>query len=669
MKRSIKIISCLLIMFCFLFLINIKAITTDTEPPILRNISFIEENKKYTCGDKIYLNIDAYDEVSGIDKEDTSIAVEKICKDKSCSRLKENLKVYYDENDKTYIMVPEVCYNGEYLITSITFGDKLDNFSVYTFNGNNTHFGTTYKKVEEVDKTLKFEIINGSAEVEKWDKKAPTLVSFEVDKRSVKYGEKFTIRANVIDNESGVKSVSVGIVRDNSTSYLDLQNIGNDIYEGEYLVEYGDLYKISYVSVVDNLDNQAFYETKDTCPSEDLINTIFCSLDNIEIKAEKVEGYIPINERDKARPETIKINKSKYSVPSYGEIELTVSTNVLLDDRVTITFTDDNKNEIDVEIYNVGNNTYKGDIKINQYVKEGKYKLATIRLYRKDKIKPYYYVYTNDLGNKYDQSAKTGDLEFDLEFEVYANNIPDVITGTQAENLLESIKNAKDDAIIYVDATNNSIIKKEVFEAIKDTNKELHIESSGIEWIFKGKDITNPKQIDTSISVLFDYDYNKTNMKDYIDKSVVILFKDNGELPGISTIRIKLDYVFRSYIGNKIYVYYYDENSKFEDVTGKELEISENGYFEFNIKHNSTYIMSSNKPDSKYISESKELVKINTDIKEKKDNVDYKLIYISLVVVAVLIIVIAIIINLNNKKKKINNANNIDNDVNNIDNN
>ena len=51
-------------------------------------------------------------------------------------------------------------------------------------------------------------------------------------------------------------------------------------------------------------------------------------------------------------------------------------------------------------------------------------------------------------------------------------------------------------------------------------------------------------------------------MKDYIDKSVVILFKDNGELPGISTIRIKLDYVFRSYIGNKIYVYYYDENSK-----------------------------------------------------------------------------------------------------------
>ena len=284
------------------------------------------------------------------------------------------------------------------------------------------------------------------------------------------------------------------------------------------------------------------------------------------------EGYIPINERDKAKPETIKINKSKYSVPSYGEVELTVSASVLLSDTARITFVNENNNRIDAELFNVGNNTYKGDIKINQYANVGKYKLATIRLYRQDNKEPYYYVYTNDLGDKYDQNAKTGDLELDLEFEVYANNTPDVITGTQAENLLESIKNAKDDAIIYVDATNDSIIKKEVFEAIKDTNKELHIESSGIEWIFKGKDIINPKQIDTSISVLFDYNYNKTNMKDYIDKSVVILFKDNGELPGISTIRIKLDYVFRSYIGNKIYVYYYDENSKFEDVTGKELQ-------------------------------------------------------------------------------------------------
>ena len=47
------------------------------------------------------------------------------------------------------------------MITSIIFRDKLDNTSVYTFNGNNTHFGTTYTKVEEVNKTLKFEITGG----------------------------------------------------------------------------------------------------------------------------------------------------------------------------------------------------------------------------------------------------------------------------------------------------------------------------------------------------------------------------------------------------------------------------------------------------------------------------------------------------------------------------
>ena len=79
--------------------------------------------------------------------------------------------------------------------------------------------------------------------------------------------------------------------------------------------------------------------------------------------------------------------------------------------------------------------------------------------------------------------------------------------------------------------------------------------------------------------------------------------------------------------------------------------------------------MSSNKPDNKYISKSKELVKINTSIKEENNNIDYKLIYISLAVVIVLIIVIAIIINLNNKKKKINTVNNINNDIDNINNN
>ena len=685
-KNLLKIIGCFLIAVSCFACINIKAITTDVEPPVLDNISFKDDNLKYTCGDKIYLNIDAHDAVSGIDKEDIWIHMNKgICKDEGNVCSNGGLKVYYDENNKAYINVSNACYNGEYLITSIIFRDKLDNTSVYTFNGNNTHFGTTYTKVEEVNKTLKFEITGGEdrktnpieevKENEKWETNPPILESFEIVQEKIKYGEKLVVRAKITDKESGVDGSYVKFTSKNGNKELPeidvtLLSKGNDIYEGEFFVESGTgVYYLNSITLYDKLRNYSVYFTdKNRCLESGDDDNWMCDLEQKEIEIEKIEGYIPALQRD-ARAETIKINKSKYSVPSYGEVELTVSASVLLSDTARITFVNENNNRIDTVLFNVGNNTYKGDIKINQYANVGKYKLATIRLYRQDNKEPYYYVYTNDLGDKYEQNAKTGDLELDLEFEVYANNTPDVITGTQAENLLESIKNAKDDAIIYVDATNDSIIKKEVFEAIKGTNKELHIESSGIEWIFKGKDIINPKQIDTSISVLFDYNYNKTNMKDYIDKSVVILFKDNGELPGISTIRIKLDYVFRSYIGNKIYVYYYNENSKFEEVTGKELEISENGYFEFNIKHNSTYVMSSNKPDNKYISKSKELVKINTSIKEENNNIDYKLIYISLAVVIVLIIVIAIIINLNNKKKKINIVNNINNDINNINNN
>lgn len=78
-------------------------------------------------------------------------------------------------------------------------------------------------------------------------------------------------------------------------------------------------------------------------------------------------------------------------------------------------------------------------------------------------------------------------MEFDLEFEVYANNIPDVITGTQAENLLESIKNAKDDAIIYVDATNDSIIKKEVLKQLKIQIKNFTLNLQELNGFLKEK--------------------------------------------------------------------------------------------------------------------------------------------------------------------------------------
>ena len=69
-KNLLKIIGCFLIAVSCFACINIKAITTDVEPPVLDNISFKDDNLKYTCGDKINLNIETHEAVSGIDKED-----------------------------------------------------------------------------------------------------------------------------------------------------------------------------------------------------------------------------------------------------------------------------------------------------------------------------------------------------------------------------------------------------------------------------------------------------------------------------------------------------------------------------------------------------------------------------------------------------------------------
>ena len=59
--------------------------------------------------------------------------------------------------------------------------------------------------------------------------------------------------------------------------------------------------------------------------------------------------------------------------------------------------------------------------------------------------------------------------------------------------MLQIIHDAKDDAVIAIDATGDPVILKYIFEEIKGTNKTIHIESNGIEWIFNGKDIENVK--------------------------------------------------------------------------------------------------------------------------------------------------------------------------------
>ena len=228
--------------------------------------------------------------------------------------------------------------------------------------------------------------------------------------------------------------------------------------------------------------------------------------------------------------------------------------------------------------------------------------------------------------------------------------------------MLEIIKNSAEDDIIAIDATGDTIIKKEVFDAIKGTDRIIHIESNGIEWIFDGQDIKETKDIDVSLNVFYDYNYPNFEHSDVLGKALFLEFADNGDLPAAATIRVKLDYTLREYVGERVYIYYYDEETKDEqilsDVIGQSLEISEQGWFEFKINHNSTYIMTPNITNSKItkkdkvLIEQEELDNEKTNNKPSKKEKSSKTIIIGVVAVVTIAIGVTTFIVLKNKKKK-----------------
>ena len=639
MKKIIKI---LCFTFMLLAIIKVDAVTTDKEGPVLKSISFADLGEhKYTYEDKIYLNLDAYDEVSGID------VIYLGAKNIYGSSIWESLKVKYDEENKPYVMIPESYYNGVYPIYEITLRDKADNDSTYLLKGAEEFIHcSSCKNIDS--EIMEFELIDGNEYVKPYpdDTTPPVINSYTIDKTNASYSEKITITIDAIDDNSGIRDFSVAFTNKDSYSsfVLDMQSIRDNSYTGSFkaTLDSGE-YKLYYIQAYDKAGNSINYYSKEYSYECTNNTTNICNLEPMTLTVNELKE----EETHKVNIEDVKLIKTEFNAPTYIDVEVKVSSNVLLKEEASIVFTNSNKKEIYGNIYLTEDGIYKGSLDVNQYVDLGEYELTSIVVWEEEGGH-------HDF-SKYDHKYKTDDLNYDLKININSKFTPDVTTGTNATNMLEVITNAKDDAIIYIDALNNTIIKKEVFDAIKGTNKTIYIESNGIEWIFNGNDIKNTKDIDVKLDIFYDYNYTENNIEDLLEKALILQFRDNGELPGVATVRIKLDYALRDYIGDKVYVYYYN-NELFSDITGNLLGQSENGWFEFNIDHNSIYVLSTNKPDKKYISKTQENLNQNNENiiidNNKEDLSNNTKLYISLASISLVIIVITIL--LITRKKEVN---------------
>ena len=174
--------------------------------------------------------------------------------------------------------------------------------------------------------------------------------------------------------------------------------------------------------------------------------------------------------------------------------------------------------------------------------------------------------------------------------------IPVTLTNTDITAVINAIKNTEVKGKITIDVTTNKIVAKEIFDAIKGTDKTIIFVAGNIQWIFNGKDIKgDTKTLNLTVKLATLSTTDSPN-KDAIAQKVknadvfVISFAKNGQLPGKATVRIKLaENWLNGKNKNDIYIYYYNITSKKFELVAKKLKVDEDGYVQFDITHNSDY--------------------------------------------------------------------------------
>lgn len=210
------------------------------------------------------------------------------------------------------------------------------------------------------------------------------------------------------------------------------------------------------------------------------------------------------------------------------------------------------------------------------------------------------------------------------------------------QKALDEISNSSETQNIIINIDNKTVVSKKIFETIKGTSKQLIIKSGDNQIIFNGKDIAESKDIDATISSNSIID--DIELKEVSNKGIVLNFANNGNLPGVATIRIKVTDKIKSELNlDDIYVYYYNQENK-ELVKLSNKATYKEGYIEFAINHNSKYVFVN------------EIIKENDGTKNEEDNtvtfLESHKMYVIIIICSVFTIIFVIVILILDKKTK-----------------
>lgn len=656
-KKSILIVFTMIFTFIFVNygVTPTYAATVDTTPPKLISISVDEED--FVAGQEYSINLVAEDDVSGV----ASISLEfaNLAKE----GIKYTIGVYNYPN--ATISIPQDMVSGKYTLASVNLGDNNNNY----INYQNDNYYSIYSKSLDSKDIITINVVNNTLLNE--DTVPPVISNITASSESIKINDTVSICADIEDDSQlkqyydviWIYNVEKEIFIQFGTG-LQKEGEGNRYCASGTITNPGTYYLTDmYVPDIFNNTSHIYSKYSNSGPDNNSSWTYVESLPSFVVEGLSDDEEPPVLK-------SIKINKSSLIAP--GSLQIFVEAEDNSGDFLTIKarFISEekiNKNEGfgEVELY-LGYdqllNKYVGTADFNQYVPSGTYYLQQVDLmdskgnasqYESEKWKSTG-MSLSDMDFRYISKFEViEDLTFIVEEEVKYNEV----SSTTNPNLLDIINSKEDDAVIMIDASNNYTVSADIFEAIKDTNKTIYVEANGYQWVFNGKDITNPKTINTYVYSELLIDDNINNLG---QEYVAIVFADNGELPGKATIRVKTDYTFKYIEGVtnlKLYLYNPSEGKYFD--TEETVELAEDGFYEFDITHNSVYILSNKVIEEELLSDSEEIegeLVPSEKAKDKESNtVDNKknmnINILLCILIALFLIIVVIVVVVVNKNK------------------
>lgn len=305
----------------------------------------------------------------------------------------------------------------------------------------------------------------------------------------------------------------------------------------------------------------------------------------------------------------INLKSNVIETPGVLEAELKVNTNGNTFKSIVFGYGHNSGRVIEVfnEVQKVDDNTYTVEIPISPFISDGEMTLRWIQLGKvgiPSGIKSYSNVDGNRVGpdsmsewdadTQYDDDDnpffEKGNVTIESAFDItYFGSLSN-------SNVISKIKELNEGETAVIDCRYTKIAPKALFEAIAGKDITVVFMNVNVQWVFNGKNIKLSRckdiNLKSSLKVVDGETYGFGND----EKVAVMLFQDNGLLPGEVDMRINYAYLAAKYKFKQenMKVSYYKSN-KISPVEDNDVDLAEDYYYEYDIDHNSTFVLSKNK--------------------------------------------------------------------------